>query len=187
MQQEEFHIGGLIKKMMHEEGRSVPWLASKIQCNRRNIYDIFSRSSMDTAQLLKISIALKINFFAYYSDIYEKKMNNKTEYVESNTLYLIPQGEIHIGSLIKKRFEEKERSVEWLAKNIGCQPRNIYDIFNNRTSMDTTQLLSISLTLSTNLFDYLSDIYKYTVSKQRTLKLRRQTENTHETICSVWF
>ena len=40
---EEQQIGLSIKKMLHEEGRSVEWLAKKIGCKRRNVYDIFTQ------------------------------------------------------------------------------------------------------------------------------------------------
>ena len=60
------HIGGLIKVEMQRQGRSVSWLARQLYCDRRNVYDIFKRQSIDTQQLLRISQLLGHNFFAYY-------------------------------------------------------------------------------------------------------------------------
>lgn len=66
------HIGSLIRNKLEEDGRSASWLAKKIHCERGNIYKIFGKSSIDTALLLKITLVLKTNFFAYYSEIYQK-------------------------------------------------------------------------------------------------------------------
>lgn len=149
MKQDEIPIGSLIRNKLEEEGHSVRWLAQKIDCKRRNVYDIFNRTSIDTTQLLKICLALKTNFFVYFSE----KMTDQTEYAEFKKCNMIPLDEIHIGSLIKKTLEEDERFVKWLAEKIGCQPRNIYDIFKNRISIDTAQLLSICKALKTNFFE----------------------------------
>jgi len=77
--QDEFHIGGLIKKMLEDDERSVNWLAKMIHCKRRNVYDIFNRSSIDTAQLMSICKALKTNLFVCFCELYRNKvsaMNN---------------------------------------------------------------------------------------------------------------
>ena len=71
MTKEKIHIGNLIRNKMIDEGRSVSWLAQKIHCKRDNIYKIFQRESIDTAQLLRISNVMKTNFFTYLSDAYQ--------------------------------------------------------------------------------------------------------------------
>ena len=76
MPQYEIHIGSMIKNKLKEDGRSVSWLANKIHCKRANIYKIFDKSSIDTALLLRITLALEKNFFVYYTDIYQ----NNTKY-----------------------------------------------------------------------------------------------------------
>ena len=161
MTQEKDYIGGLIKKTLEEEGRSVKWLAEKIQCKRRNIYDIFERVSIDTVQLLRISLVLKTNFFVYFSEIYES-MTDKTEDAPK-ICYTIPQDEVLIGCLIKKKLEEDGHSVKWLAKKIHSKRSNVYDIFN-RASIDTARLLRICLALDTNFFEYYCDLYKNMMS-----------------------
>jgi len=70
MQQDELHVGGLIKKTLEEEGRSASWLAKKIHCKRDNVYKIFDRPSIDTVLLLRIGLVLKTNFFVYLSEYY---------------------------------------------------------------------------------------------------------------------
>ena len=78
MNRDEIHIGNLIHNKLKEDGRSAAWLAKKIHCERTNIYKIFKKSSIDTAMLLKINLALKTNFFAHYAEIYHN-MVNKTD------------------------------------------------------------------------------------------------------------
>ncbi len=52
---------------MQRQGRTVPWLARQICCERRNVYKIYARASIDTELLLRISKALNHDFFRYYS------------------------------------------------------------------------------------------------------------------------
>ena len=65
------HIGQHIEKIFREQGRSVKWLAEKLSYDRRNIYKIFRKESIDTALLQKISILLNHNFF---KDLAEEKL-----------------------------------------------------------------------------------------------------------------
>ena len=57
------HIGKHIEKIFREQGRSVKWFAENLCYDRRNIYKIFHKESIDTALLKKISILLNHNFF----------------------------------------------------------------------------------------------------------------------------
>ena len=75
----KIHIGNLIYNALKEEGRSASWLAKKIHCERSNIYKIFEKASIDASLLLKISLALKTNFFVYYFDIYQNTMDKNQE------------------------------------------------------------------------------------------------------------
>ena len=77
MIQDKIHIGSLIKNKLKENGHSVKWFSNKICCQRRNIYDIFCRPSIDTLLLLKIGFVLKTNFFEYFSDIHKDTMSEK--------------------------------------------------------------------------------------------------------------
>ena len=162
MTQDKNHIGDLIKKTLEEDGRSAIWLAEKIHCKRRNVYNIYNRASINTAQLLRISLALKTDFFVYFSEIYEK-MIDKTKYVSSEICNVMPQDEFRIGSLIKNKLDEDGRSVKWLAQMIHCKRSNVYDILNNRASIDTARLLKICLVLKMNFFEYFSDLYKISI------------------------
>ena len=64
---ESIHIGKIIEEELRRQERTVTWLSRKIHCDRRNIYDIFSRTSIDTDLLYKLSIALNKDFFAHFS------------------------------------------------------------------------------------------------------------------------
>ena len=153
----EIHIGNLIRDKLEEDGRKVEWLAKKIHCNRDNIYKMFDRKFIDTAKLLMISVVLKVNFPAYFSELYCNTKNEKNSI--NDKCCVILQDEMHIGKLIKKKLEDDGRKVVWLANKIHCNRRNIYDIFD-RSSIDTELLLRISLVLNTNFFAYLSEYYQ---------------------------
>ena len=73
------HIGQLIQKKMEADGRKTSWLASKIGCNRNNIYQIYQHESLDTEILVKICILLEINlFYPYFEYINKKNRQNAT-------------------------------------------------------------------------------------------------------------
>ena len=63
---------------------------------------------------------------------------------------------IHIGSIIKKRFDEQGLSVSWFAKQLCCDRTNVYSIFK-RESIDTALLVKISLILKHDFFKYYSN------------------------------
>lgn len=61
------HIGKMIEEEMLRQERTPVWLAKKINCARPNVYYIFRQESINTDLLLRISQALKHDFFKYYS------------------------------------------------------------------------------------------------------------------------
>ena len=62
------NIGEIIKQKLKERRKTVVWLAREMSCSRTNIYKIFEKSSIDTAELLRISSILEYDFFAVYSE-----------------------------------------------------------------------------------------------------------------------
>ena len=62
------HVGKRIKAILDEQGRSASWLASKIPCERTNMYDIFKREDVSVSLLYKISTILGHDFFLELSD-----------------------------------------------------------------------------------------------------------------------
>ena len=72
------HIGKEIKMRLEQQERSPGWLAKKINCDRTNIYKIFQRASIDTDLLLRISKALKHDFFAIFSLQQQESCDNSS-------------------------------------------------------------------------------------------------------------
>jgi hypothetical protein len=68
------HIGKHIEFIFRGQGRKVSWFAEKLCCDRRNIYKIFERESIDTALLMKISKLLGHDFL---KDLSEEMHENK--------------------------------------------------------------------------------------------------------------
>ena len=71
-------IGKLVEEELRRQNRSVAWLSRELNCNRRNIYDIFSRNSIDTELLYHLSVILHTDFFACFS----KSLNNNNNFKE---------------------------------------------------------------------------------------------------------
>lgn len=59
------HIGQRIKEIFDQQPKdhNIEWFAEKLHCKRSNIYNIFSRSTIDTDLLLHISKILDYDFF----------------------------------------------------------------------------------------------------------------------------
>lgn len=62
-------IGKIIEDELRRQGHTVTWLSRQINCDRRNVYHIFSRNCIDTELLLRLCKVLDTDFFAYYSQI----------------------------------------------------------------------------------------------------------------------
>jgi len=74
---DEIHIGELIRSKLKEEGRSVSWLAEKINCDRTNMYKIFKKTNIDADLLFRICIILNFDFFESYSMLINKQKEKK--------------------------------------------------------------------------------------------------------------
>jgi plasmid maintenance system antidote protein VapI len=61
-------IGEIIRNQLHEQGKTVVWLARQLSCSRNNVYRIFHSSSIATHELLRISKVLDYDFFSIYSE-----------------------------------------------------------------------------------------------------------------------
>ncbi|MDE6395753.1 MAG: hypothetical protein K2K84_00605, partial [Muribaculaceae bacterium] len=60
-------IGQLIQQELRDQNRSVSWLSQQLNCDRRNVYDIFTRAYIDTGLLYRISLVLGKDFFKPYT------------------------------------------------------------------------------------------------------------------------
>lgn len=63
--------------------------------------------------------------------------------------------DLHIGHLIQEQLRKDQRSVGWLAREIGCTRNHVYKIFS-KSSLDGDLLLRISLSMHFNFFQYYS-------------------------------
>ena len=69
----DIHIGKIIKTTLDARGQSYSWLARQINTDVSNVPKILKRGSLNTDMLFRISLAMKVDFFAYYSEQYRKK------------------------------------------------------------------------------------------------------------------
>jgi len=74
-QNDDFHIGQLIKAELARQGRSITWLASQVNCTRENMYKLFQRPWINTDLLFQISKALDYDFFKVCSKHYQESVN----------------------------------------------------------------------------------------------------------------
>lgn len=60
------HIGKLIRAELdrHPKAHTVTWFAAQLHCDRRNVYDIFTRADIDTHLLKRICAILEHDFFS---------------------------------------------------------------------------------------------------------------------------
>ena len=66
------HIGNLVRQKVIEKGLTIVWFAEQLSCTRVNVYKIFSKRSIDTDMLFRISKILDYDFFRHYSDLFEE-------------------------------------------------------------------------------------------------------------------
>lgn len=78
------HVGKRIKEVMEEQGRSASWLASKIPCERTNMYDVFKRKDVSVGLLYKVSVILDHDFFLEISEELRKSHEGASPYRLSN-------------------------------------------------------------------------------------------------------
>ena len=96
---ETLHIGKIIEEELRRQERTVTWLSRKIHCDRRNIYDIFSRTSIDTDLLFKLSIALNKDFFACFSANLQLPNNQTlTPHTHTTNSQTLPAATLQISS-----------------------------------------------------------------------------------------
>lgn len=91
------HIGKKIKEVTDEMGIKPTEFGRRINKSRETVYNIFTRKSIDTSLLEKISAVLKHDFFQYYSPVYEENAKLK----EDNAL--LREMLTHLKSKAKKK------------------------------------------------------------------------------------
>ena len=78
LQTYDLFLGQMIQQELKNQERTVAWLARKLNCDRTNIYDIFKRRTIDTELLMRISIAMRCNFFARLSEMTDEKIEENS-------------------------------------------------------------------------------------------------------------
>jgi hypothetical protein len=66
MNDNEIHIGQLIKKVVRMQGIKDVAFAQKIGKSRQNVYDLYNRFDVEVKLLLTISRALDYDFFQHF-------------------------------------------------------------------------------------------------------------------------
>lgn len=76
MQQEvtKIGIGKHIKLVLKKKGGTVVWFAERMGCSRTNVYKIFDKHSINTDELMKISMILNYDFFRLYSEELDRRI-----------------------------------------------------------------------------------------------------------------
>ena len=72
---------------------------------------------------------------------------------QATTKAMENNGNIHIGHLIREQLKADQRSASLLAREIGCSRNHLYKVFR-KPSLDGELLLSISLAMNFNFFQY---------------------------------
>ena len=77
IQNRKIDIGFVVRQKMNEHGTTIAWLAKQLNCDRSNLRKQLYNLHIYPELLLKISIALKTDFFAFYSDFYRQITESK--------------------------------------------------------------------------------------------------------------
>lgn len=70
---------------------NVTWLAARLNCDRRNVYDIFRRPTIDSQLLAQLSIVLEHNFFRDIAEMIEIRINEKSPTCGRAFHFIFPQ------------------------------------------------------------------------------------------------
>ena len=153
---EKIHIGTLIRSKLDENQRSIAWLAQKVHRDKSALAKMLKKYSMETKLLFDISHALQFDFFYCYSkNLMFPGMRHpfwfnhaESEHPESAHE---KQTEIDIGTLIRDKLVENQRSVAWLAQKTGHNRGSLGRLLK-KDSMDTKLLSDISTILRFDFF-----------------------------------
>jgi hypothetical protein len=67
------HIGKKIKQKLHQDERSVAWLAKKLNCDNSNLHKRLNDNNLNINLLCRISEILCEDFFTCYSEMWNGK------------------------------------------------------------------------------------------------------------------
>lgn len=122
------HIGQKIEEIVRVKRFPIVEFARKINTTRNNVYNIFSRESIDTELLRKIGNILEFDFFQLLSKSYKLPVNNMIanavheKHPKYNNIFEEP-GIKEIVALmqkenehLKERLTEKEELIDLMKK-----------------------------------------------------------------------
>ena len=66
----QVHIGSVIRDELRRQGFTNQWLADRINIDRRTLQRLYNKPTIDTQQLLRISVVLRKDFFKCYSEAF---------------------------------------------------------------------------------------------------------------------
>jgi hypothetical protein len=71
---DQINIGNIIIEQLKEKDRTISWLARQLSCDESNLRKKLKNNEIMYCDcLLQISVALKKDFFAYYSKILQEQ------------------------------------------------------------------------------------------------------------------
>jgi len=73
----DIDIGKAIRQKMSEQGTTIAWLARQVEYDRGNLGRQLQNKYIYSELLLKISVALKTNFFELYSQYCQQLIDTK--------------------------------------------------------------------------------------------------------------
>ena len=77
----DIDIGSSIRQKMEEQGTTIAWLAQRVNCDRSNLGKQLQKKHIYPELLLKISIALKTDFYMLYSEYFRQMGDNHNSYL----------------------------------------------------------------------------------------------------------
>jgi hypothetical protein len=75
----EINIGDAVCRKMEEFGTTTAWLANQVNCDRSNLRKHLQKAHIYPELLFRISITLKTDFFACYSEQIKKTLASQQE------------------------------------------------------------------------------------------------------------
>ena len=77
MEFQKIHIGEEINKVLHDQQRSLNWLADEMGCDHSNLYKKLKKPHICCLLLYRISEVLHVDFFSYYSQSLSFNLNDE--------------------------------------------------------------------------------------------------------------
>jgi transcriptional regulator with XRE-family HTH domain len=102
---EEIHIGQQVKLVLEKKGISITEFAKRINKSRENVYSIFTRKTIDTGLLTKISEVLEFDFFKPLSKTYKAMESELQEVREQNEMLK------EYANFLKGKGKDEERLI----------------------------------------------------------------------------